>query len=76
MRLDFDKDVPLLEQIMRVSKSKQPGRRHQHKPGSRVNEKRKASRVRASKIRSCKAKKFKEKVAAYWRGELQTFPQS
>lgn len=75
MKLDFDKSVTLQEQMMRVSKSKQPGRKHEHKPSSRVNEKRKASHVRALKIGSGKAKKFKEKVAAYWRGELQEFPQ-
>lgn len=67
MRMTFDSSVPLADQIRRIIKVK-TGRKHQHRIGPGRKQ------VRASKI-DPKAKQRKL-VAAYWRGELDEFPDT
>jgi hypothetical protein len=64
--MTFDSSVPLADQVRRIIKVK-TGRKHQHRigPGKK--------RVRVSSINP-KAKQRK-RIAAYWRGELDEFPQ-
>lgn len=75
MRQDFDRSVPEMEQRLRVANAKQPGRKHQKRPGARANEARRASAKRAAALASAKFRKFKARVAAYWRGESDTYPE-
>lgn len=75
MRLEFDSSVPRADQLMRMSAAKQPGRKHNHKPSSRVCERRRAGAARATQIIACKAKAWKQQVSAYWRGERDDYPQ-
>ena len=74
MKLDFDINTPLLEQRMRVAAAKKPGRRHHHKPSATVVQRKKESVKRRIKLASVQAKKFKNKVAAYWRGDVDCYP--
>lgn len=74
MRLEFNLGTPLLEQRMRVAGSKQPGRKHQKRKGAKSKEKDKATNKRRISLKAKMASKLKAAVAAYWRGELDTFP--
>lgn len=75
MRQDFDRSVPLIEQRMRVAAAKEPGRKHQHRPGIRANERKKLAAKRHAASMARKKAQFKALVAAYWRGERETYPQ-
>lgn len=74
MRQDFASDVPRKEQLKRVAKAKQTGRKHNHTPSSRVLEKRKAGAKAWRTTQDSKFREMKDKVAAYWRGEIDTHP--
>lgn len=74
MRQDFDGNVPEAEQRLRLAWKKTKGRKHQHKPSSRVNERRKAARMRSANMRSVIAERFKAKVRAYWSGDAEEYP--
>lgn len=74
MRLEFDAGVPRQEQLERVDKAKQPGRKHNRKPSSRIVEKRRAGAKKQRAIFDRKFREYKDKIAAYWRGELDTHP--
>ena len=74
MRLEFNAGTPLHEQRIRVADAKQPGRKHQKRKGSKAKEKQRATAKRRTVLKAKKARKFKSDVAAYWRGELETFP--
>ena len=67
----FDKGVPLSEQRIRVAEMKSRGWKHKTKRRSwKVKE---AAKRRAGHIEIVK-RKFKSKVAAYWRGERDNHP--
>ena len=38
MRLEFDKNVPVWEQLLRVADAKAPGRKHQHRKGVKAKQ--------------------------------------
>lgn len=59
MRQEFDQSVPYVEQRLRVASAKEPGRKHQKRPGSRAIERRKASHKRAMALKSAKFRKLK-----------------
>lgn len=75
MRIEFDQSVSLLEQRLRVASIKEPGRKHQKRKGAKALEKEKASAKRHNKLKTIKARKFKNAVAAYWRGDLDSYPE-
>ncbi len=74
MRLEFDKSTPVWEQLLRVSDSKEPGRKHQKRKGVKAKERDKLRQKRSASLKNKKSREFHEKVAAYWRGERQTNP--
>lgn len=74
MKQDFDRSVPLIEQRMRVAAAKEPGRKHQKRPGVKAIERRKLASRRHAALVAMKRRKFKELVAAYWRGDRETYP--
>ncbi len=74
MRQEFDSDVPRKEQLDRVAKAKQTGRKHNHTPSSRVLEKRKAGAKKWCAMQDNRFREIKARVAAYWRGEIDTHP--
>ena len=75
MKMDFDASVSRIEQLMRSAGARKVGRKHNHTPSRRVLDRRKAAHVRSCKMAAIKSKAFKQQVAAYWRGELDNFPQ-
>lgn len=75
MRIEFNGNIPVEDQINRYGKIKQRGRKHNHTPSSRVCEKRKASKERGIKIKTEKIAKFKSQVMKYWRGDLDHYPE-
>ena len=75
MKQDFDSSVPVHEQLLRVAKAKEPGRKHQHRPGIRFLERKKLTAKRRSAMLKAKRQRFTEAVAAYWRGERETYPK-
>lgn len=75
MRLEFDQNVSVSEQLLRVAGYKEPGRKHQKRPGIRALERRKAAKIKRQKMHNVAHKKFKAKVAAYWNGELDCYPK-
>ena len=75
MRLEFDRKVPLLEQRLRVADVKQPGRKHQKRKGAKAKEKDKATAKRRHALELKKAAKYNALVAAYWRGQRDTYPR-
>lgn len=74
MKQDFDSSVPVHEQLLRVAKAKEPGRKHQKRPGVKAIERRKLAAKRHAALVAAKRRKFKDLVAAYWRGERDTHP--
>lgn len=76
MRLEFNAGTPLLEQRLRVADAKQPGRKHQKRKGAKAKEKARATTKRRLALKAKKAAKLKAAVAAYWRGERDTFPMT
>lgn len=72
MRQTFDSSMPVAEQLVRSNAMRKVGRKHRHTlgPGSH---KRQMS-AQELKIQTGKARSFKDKVAAYWRGEIETYP--
>ena len=75
MRQDFASSMTTIEQLMRVSSAKRPGRKHQKRIGPARkgnNDMRHAGD--SAKHRSVLARKYKDKVARYWRGDLDVFP--
>lgn len=70
MRKIFDQSVPLAEQISRITKV-QTGRKHQHRIGPGRKQSSKASAIQLKQDRA-----RRQKVRAYWSGELDEFPQS
>lgn len=75
MKQDFDRSVPLIEQRMRVAAAKEPGRKHQKRPGVKAIERRKLAAKRHAKMVADNLAKFKAAVSAYWRGERETYPR-
>lgn len=74
MRLEFDSDVPRADQLLRMSACKKPGRKHRHTPSVRAKQKHanggKANQAKAQR----ESRAFHQVVAAYWRGERDTYP--
>ena len=50
------------------------GRKHQHRPSSRVMERRKAAERKRLAHLHVIFKAKKARIAAYWRGELEEYP--
>lgn len=74
MRLEFDRSVPVSEQRDRVRAAKEPGRKHQKRPGAKAVERAKATARRRAALLANQAKKHSDAVAAYWRGEAEMHP--
>lgn len=74
MRQTFGSDVPLADQIKRITKVC-TGRKHQHRPSSRqvIKRLRASHRATAGKQRKRRTL-FLQKVRAYWRGERDEHP--
>jgi hypothetical protein len=51
------------------------GRKHMHAPSIRVAAKREAGRAKHNGIKQARHDKWKEKAAAYWRGEIESYPK-
>ena len=70
MRIAFDKDIPLGDQVSRLKGRKQKGHKHNASPGpgrakphnSNIDKRRVQFKRRSALIKS------------YWRGELQEYP--
>ena len=74
MRLDFPVDMPLHEQLMRVASAKQPGRKHNKRPGVRAKD-RQAAQVKKARVQRQKLDKRKsDSIRAYWAGESEENP--
>ena len=74
MRQTFDKSVPVMEQRIRVANMKQPGRKHNHVKGPTRSHEEKSGAKQWAHQQSIKARKFKDAVSAYWRGEREDYP--
>lgn len=74
MRQTFDNSVPVVEQRIRVANMKQPGRKHNHIKGPTRSHEGKSGAKQWEMQQAMKVKKFKAKVSAYWRGELDEYP--
>lgn len=58
------------------SKPLKIGRKHTGAPSNRLSGKRKRAKLVANQIKLGKYQLFKKKVAAYWRGELESYPEN
>jgi hypothetical protein len=74
VKQDFPASMPRDEQIARRKQAQKPGRKHQKRPGVRAKERMRASLRRGLERRSQLAKDHKRQVAAYFRGERDTYP--
>ena len=75
MRLEFDAKVSRLEQLERYAKAKQPGRKHNKRPGVRASERARQRQKQLNALSQSRRKERNAKVAAYWRGELDEHPK-
>ena len=75
MRLEFDAKVSRLEQLDRYAKAKQPGRKHDKRPGVRASERARRHQMQSNALKLARKKERSAKVAAYWRGELDEHPK-
>lgn len=70
MTFDGDPD----EALFRSWGRKRVGRKHNHQPRGRAREKRRAGQMRALQMENEQRRKFTERVAAYWRGDIECHP--
>ena len=71
----FDAKVPRLDQVLAVAAAKKPGRKHQKRPGNKATQRAHDSAVRAAEMQTKQQRKRRNAVAAYWRGELDEYPE-
>ena len=74
MRLEFAADVPRVVQLMRTAAAKQPGRKHNKRPGVRVKDRRAAQDKKAWVQRQKLDKRKSDSIRAYWAGESEENP--
>ncbi len=59
---------------MRVIDAKQPGRKHNHQPSTKIVQARTAGKKKWAAMNAKKSQAYKIRVRAYWRGELDNHP--
>lgn len=74
MRIDIDATVNHDAALARANGRKVVGRKHNHQPRGRAIERRKAAKRRALAQAELLRHKFSLRVAAYWRGEMENYP--
>ncbi len=74
MRQTFDANTPREVALSRARDSRKVGRKHNHQPRGRALEKRLGSPRRRQLRDIALRKKLSLKIAAYFRGELECFP--
>jgi hypothetical protein len=75
MHQTFGNKVSRLDQLMRVSRAKQVGRKHNHTLGPGKAAAKAARRNYVERQRQDKVwGRFADAVRAYWRGERETYP--
>jgi hypothetical protein len=74
MRMDFDSQTDPLDALHRVRVAKVPGRKHLHQPRGRAREKHRLHALNQVRKQNRQRAIFNALVAAYWRGELSSFP--
>lgn len=75
MRQTFGKSVSVKDQLMRAAKAKEPGHKHQKRPGVKATERRNASAKRHEELQAIKDRKRRQRVAAFFRGEIDEYPK-
>lgn len=79
-RLDFDQDTERGDAFVRIGNKNRVGRKHNHQPRGRAREKRRQNLLNGQAIEKArlakKAARFKALVVAYWRGEIDGYPES
>jgi hypothetical protein len=70
----FDRDMPVHEQLLRVSQTTKKGRKHNHQPSSRVIERKKAGQALWEVMLKRKREAYSAEVKAYWAGLRETHP--
>ena len=69
---NFDKDVPVYEQMAKNVRRK-IGRKHCHQPSNAASKKQQYARNKAQ-LQASLREKFITKVREYWRGEREEYP--
>jgi hypothetical protein len=64
-----------IKSLMLSTDRKIVGRKHNHKPSSRVNEKRKAANKKHHAHKLALSKKHLANIAKYWAGEIEEYPK-
>lgn len=75
MRKDFDATVPHVEQLLALDAAKTPGRKHLKQPGVKAKQRKANQALRGAAERERQSRKYRARVAAYWRGELDSYPE-
>lgn len=75
MHQTFDSNVSRADQIIRVANMKCPGRKHQHRPGNKVKQRIALAAKRNAAKQLRKRRVRNAQVAAYFRGERDTYPR-
>jgi hypothetical protein len=60
--------------LVRVRGAKKPGRKHNHTPRGRALQKRLETPKKRQALASARRRKLNARIAAYWRGEIETHP--
>lgn len=74
MRIAISSDMDHDEALARANGRKRVGRKHNHQPRGRAIERRKRAQKIALQHEALLRRKFSERVAAFWRGEIECFP--
>ncbi|GFM84994.1 hypothetical protein PSCICO_03930 [Pseudomonas cichorii] len=74
MRHEFPDNMPCCEQLLKVSQTRKPGRKHRKTAPNRCKQNQANAIRRSDAFKGKKIKAFREKVKAYWRGDLEKFP--
>jgi len=75
MRRDFDQTVTQAEALLRRAYDKQPGRKHQKRPGIKAMQRRANTRKRAAAARMARIRQYKAAMRAYMTGKSAQRPR-
>lgn len=74
MHQDFPQSMPVYEQLLKISYAKQPGRKHQHRPGIKAKQRVKNTEFKNKKFNQIKFDRYHLEVKKYWNGKRDTYP--
>ncbi len=78
-RLDFEQGTERGDAFVRIGNKNRVGRKHNHQARGRAREKQRQNMLKGKEVDRArlakKVKRFKMQVAAYWRGEVDAYPE-